>query len=269
MAENRRKPKNANVEPEAGGRQFVIALARGLRVLQAYSVGDDVLTNLELAKRTGLPKPTISRLTHTLSRLGYLAQDTNVAGYRLQPHILTLGYPVLARLGARQIIRPMLQEIATAEGVTAAIATRDGLHMIFVERLRAPSIAALEQDVGTRVPIATTAIGRAYLAAMPQAARTSLLEEIRISGLPEWWPQIRAGVEREMARFEHKAYCFGGDWNAELNGVAVPLALSNQLLVSIACHGPRVRLSETRLEAIGARLKSIVHGLEKMPLGEL
>lgn len=252
-----------------GDRQFVTALARGLQVLQAYSVGDDRLTNVELAKRTGLPKPTISRLTHTLARLGYLAPDPSGTGYRLEPHILTLGYPVLTQIGVRQVIRPMLQEIATGEGVTAAIAVRDGLHMIFVERLRSPAYTALEQDVGTRIPIASTAIGRAYLAGLPEAERASLLDEIRASGLPEWWPQISAGVEREMLRFESQAYCIGGDWNPEMSGVGVPLLLPNARLVSIACQGPRSRLTEERLHIIGERLKSIIGHLEKMPVHDL
>ena len=253
----------------AGDRQFVIALARGLRVLQVFSVGDDALTNTELSRRTGLPKPTISRLSHTLSRLGYLAQDTAGGGYRLQPHILTLGYPVLAGLGVRQIIRPMLQAIASDEGVTVAIGARDGVHMIFVERLRAPSVEVLEQDIGTRLPIATTAIGRAYLAGLPPSARAELLEEIRTSGLPEWWPRMREDLERELARFGEKAYCFGGGWNSELTGVAIALELPNKQLVSIACHGARARLSDERLDAIGERLKAIVAGLDKMPVREL
>lgn len=269
MAVGSHQRDSTEVAPEASDRQFVIALARGLRVLQAFSVGDDVLTNVELSRRTGLPKPTISRLSHTLSRLGYIAPDPNGAGYRLQPHILTLGYPVLAGLGVRQIIRPVLQVIATEEGVTAAIAARDGVHMIFVERLRAPSVAVLDQDIGTRVPIATTAIGRAYLAGLPNSMRAEILDEIRISGLPEWWPQMREDVQREMARFEEKAYCFGGGWNPELTGVAVPISLPNKQHISVACHGPRARLSDERLDAIGERLKSIVRGLEKMPVSDL
>lgn len=249
-------------------RQFVVALARGLRLLQAFSAGDDRLSHTELARRTKLPKPTVSRLTHTLSRLGYLSPDPGGEGYRLHPHILTLGYPVLARLGARQVIRPLLQAIVTEEGITAAIAMRDGTHMIFVERLRAPSITAFQQDVGTRVPIATTAIGRAYLAGLPPSDRDSLLEELRVSGLPEWWPQMHEAIEREMTRFAETGYCFGGDWIPEVTGVGVPLPLSNDLL-AISCGGPRQRLSEERLNAIGERLKSVAQQLQKMPISEV
>lgn len=269
MATRQLRPIAKETPPSIADRQFVIALARGLRVLQAYSVGDDRLTNAELARRTGLPRPTISRLTYTLSKLGFLSPHPDGDGYRLEPHILTLGYPVLAGLDVRQIARPMLQAIANEEGVTAHIAMRDGVHMIFVERIRPPSVAALQQDIGTRVPIGTTAIGRAYLAALPASERASLLEEIRVGGLPEWWPQTKAAVEREVARYGERGYCMGGDWNPDVNGVAVPLALPGGLRLAMGCGGARTRLPDDRLDAIGERLKSIVRDLQKMPVGGL
>ena len=52
-------------------RQFITALARGLELLRCFTPKHQHLGNQELAQLTGLPKPTITRLTHTLSRLGY------------------------------------------------------------------------------------------------------------------------------------------------------------------------------------------------------
>src|SRR3984957_16150095 len=81
-----RRPRTATkneVADDAGGRLFVPALARGLEVLSAFRAGDRALGNLELAKRTELPKPTISRITHTLTQLGYLAYDTRLGTYEL------------------------------------------------------------------------------------------------------------------------------------------------------------------------------------------
>ncbi|MFX4601082.1 helix-turn-helix domain-containing protein, partial [Acinetobacter baumannii] len=57
--------------------RFVTALARGLELLRAFRRNESMLGNLELAQRTGLPKPTVSRLTYTLAKLGYLAYDQN------------------------------------------------------------------------------------------------------------------------------------------------------------------------------------------------
>src|SRR4030095_6610333 len=52
-----------------GDRQFVTALARGLYLLRAFRSAEDRLSNQELAQLCSLPKSTVSRLTHTLTKL--------------------------------------------------------------------------------------------------------------------------------------------------------------------------------------------------------
>jgi DNA-binding transcriptional ArsR family regulator len=83
-------------EDESHDRQFVNALARGLEILRCFRPGEIYLTNTELAKRTGLPKPTISRLTHTLTRLGYLEYSEDQGRYQLGSGVLALGYSLLS-----------------------------------------------------------------------------------------------------------------------------------------------------------------------------
>lgn len=242
-------------------RQFVIALARGLSVLQTFAPGDDRLTNAEIAGRVRLPKATITRLTYTLCKLGYLARDASGAGYRLDPHILTLGFPVLARLGVRQLARPMMQALSQDEGLTVSMGMRDGLHMIYIDRVRSSAPVVLEQDVGTRIPIATTALGRAYLAGLPAAERSALLAELRASVLSGGWSAVKKGVDRELERHRAKGYCFGGAWNPEVTGVAVPLDLPGRTLLALSCAGARADLTEARLATIGERLKRLVRRL--------
>ena len=116
----------------------------------------------------------------------------------------------------------------------------------------------LQQDIGTRIPIATTALGRGYLAGLPEPERKALLEELRASRAAKDWPAIRKGVEREMERHRSKGYCFGGDWDAALTGVALPLILPGRTVLSLSCAGARAQLPETRLAGIGARLKDLV-----------
>ncbi|MDL2425343.1 helix-turn-helix domain-containing protein, partial [Pseudomonas sp. BAgro211] len=53
-------------------RKYVEALARGLDVLRAFTHGSVVLGNQEISRITGLPKATVSRMTYTLTQLGYL-----------------------------------------------------------------------------------------------------------------------------------------------------------------------------------------------------
>jgi DNA-binding IclR family transcriptional regulator len=69
----------------ATDRSFVVALSRGLDVLRAFRPNDGLLGNQEIAARTNLPKPTISRLTYTLTKLGYLTPVPRFDKYQLAP----------------------------------------------------------------------------------------------------------------------------------------------------------------------------------------
>src|ERR1700712_1336589 len=96
----------------ATDRSFVVALSRGLDVLRAFQPNDGLLGNQEIAARTRLPKPTVSRLTYTLTKLGYLSQVSRFEKYQLAPPAMSLGYAALANLGIRHIAQPHLYQLA-------------------------------------------------------------------------------------------------------------------------------------------------------------
>src|SRR5690242_20913069 len=103
----------------ATDRSFVVALSRGLDVLRAFRPNDGLLGNQEIAARTGLPKPTVSRLTYTLTKLGYLVHSERLGKYRLGTPVLSLGYAVLGAAGIHQAARPLMQ--ALADSIDASV----------------------------------------------------------------------------------------------------------------------------------------------------
>ena len=90
----------------ATDRSFVVALSRGLDVLRAFRPNDGLLGNQEIAARTNLPKPTVSRLTYTLTKLGYLTPVPRFEKYQLAPSAMSLGYAALTNLGVRHLSEP-------------------------------------------------------------------------------------------------------------------------------------------------------------------
>ena len=126
-------------KPTKEDRHFVTALARGLQVLACFRSGDSQLGNQELAERCGLPKSTVSRLTMTLTRLGYLIQTPDTGRYRLGMATLSLGSAMLSRLDLRQVARPLMQELAAFSGASVSLGARDRLSMIYIEHCRGPA----------------------------------------------------------------------------------------------------------------------------------
>lgn len=245
-------------------RHFVTALARGLQVLASFRGGDTLLGNQELAERCQLPKSTVSRLTGTLTRLGYLIQAPDSGRYRLGFATLSLGSAMLSRLDLRQLARPLMAELAAATGASVSLGTRDRFSMIYVEHCRAPSALTLSMDVGSRIPLATSAIGRAYLAVAGDAERREVMAAVQEHDEAAW-PAVRAGIERAVE--DHRQLgitCSFGDWQKDVNGIARAFDPGGGLpAMAVNCGGPASSLGrDFLLNEVRPRLIELTQRLE-------
>ena len=106
-------------------RHFVTALARGLDVLSAFRPGETWLANHEIAERCRLPRSTVTRLTYTLTKLGYLQHMPELGRYRLGTATIALSSAALGGLDVRAIARPVLRAVAEAANASVGLGVRD------------------------------------------------------------------------------------------------------------------------------------------------
>ena len=250
-------------EATDGDRRFVTALARGLDVLRAFRSGDSELGNQDFAERTGLPKPTISRLTYTLSKLGYLAYNQQTGRYRLDAPVMALGYSYLADLGPRRRARPLMQALADHAGLPVALGARDRLSMIYLECCRSENLITLAIEVGAHIKLATSAMGRAFIAGLPEPERKALLAEIAAREGANW-PKIEDGVLEALESYRQHGFCLSlGAWKSDVNTVGVPYApRDGSPVLAFNCGGPSFLVDRARLmEDVGPRLVDLARRL--------
>jgi DNA-binding IclR family transcriptional regulator len=239
-------------------RKFVTALSRGLGVLRCFGPRDRWLANQEIAKRTGLAKPTVSRLAYTLTRLGYLRYSDRLNKYSLGNAAISLGFAALGQLDIRRVARPLMQELSGYTKASVHLAVNDRLSMQVVDTYW--HSAAFVVDIGSRIPIATTSIGRAYVCALPPAERKAVLDAIR-EARPAEWTTNRKRFDQAFRDYAELGFCFGlGDWRREVNAVAAPLLLPDGSgPVVIGCSGAAFQLDPDLLRRdIGPRLLALV-----------
>jgi len=256
--------KTVSMEKEP---QVIAALARGLSVLRCFRQGDRFLGNQEIAERTGLPKATISRLTSTLTTLGYLNHSKRFKQYSLGTAVLSLGYSMLGNMDILKSARPLMQELADNAEASVSLAARDDLHMVYLENCVArANMITLRIDVGARTRIANTAMGRALLCGLPEEERMELIAQIREATPKGEWAQIKAGIDQGIVDYREKGFCFSlGDWRENVNSIAVPLIQADNSVLAINCGGPAWQLSAEKLEhEIGPRLVEISQRLETL-----
>jgi DNA-binding IclR family transcriptional regulator len=242
----------------------VTALARGLEVLACFRSGDTLLGNGDLAERCRLPKSTVSRLSQTLARLGYLRYVDDVAKYRLGGSTLALGSAMLSGMAIRQMARPMMQEVADFSQAVVALGIRVGLGVIYIEVCRHSAAVTLSLDVGSWVPLATTAIGRACLAVASDDERRDTFAELR-AGDPGSWPRRRRTLEAGIEQYR-KLGCASsfGEWQPDVAGIAIGFRPGGGLpVMALNCGGLSFSLSRAfLLGEVRPRLSSVVRRLE-------
>ena len=248
---------------------FVTALARGLELLRCYGDAAEYLGNAELAKRTGIPRPTVSRLTSTLTQLGYLIYVPQLERYRLGPRVLDLGYRYLASEGVSNIGRPFMQELADATDCFIALGVAEGTQMTYTQTCQGPGPLIMRMGTGSRVPMAHTAIGRAFLAGLSEEQRRPYCELIQRED-PSEWPHVERALERAYREYERFGFCVAeSEWTRDISGVGVPLVLENgHRVVAFNCSGSSLRLSYPVLtENLGPRLRDMVAQVRELVEG--
>jgi len=248
----------------AQDRNFVTALARGMELLRAFGPQDDYLGNAELARRTGLPRPTVSRLTYTLATLGYLTYVESLEKYRLGQGAMVLGHRYLSGAGIREIAQPLMQSLAFATDCTVALAMPDRHAMVYLESCQPRGALVMRLTPGARLPKATSAIGRAWLAGLDAGHREAAMAELERHYGPRW-PAIRVKVERALRDHARRGFCLAhAEWDRTVSGAAAPLRLAGSSeVLALNIGGAAARLSPEILEGnLGPRIRELADTLQ-------
>lgn len=236
---------------------FITALARGLEVLRCFRPGVAALGNLDLARLTGLPKPTISRITYTLTELGYLRYHPDTGKYSPGYGVLALGFGLLAGLEVRELAKASMTDLARETGGAVALGAFDGDAMTYVEAIHGSSALYLRLPVGYRASL-DSAMGRAYLASLPAAACADVLERLGPAA------PAPAAIERARVELRDTGCCFAiGEWQSGINAVAVPfVSVTGEGVFVMSCGGPEGLLPEAGLRThVAQALRAAIAGL--------
>ncbi len=219
--------------------QFVTALARGLSILRCFERDERYLGNQDIASRTDLPKPTVSRLTFTLASLGYLDYSASLEKYSLGVGVLALGRAFKNSNDIVAVSHPLMEELAQYTKAAVMLATNDDSQMVLLDICQGDPTFHLQLETGSPIPHSSTALGRAYLAVRPIEAFERYLKSLQKGCPPSKWPKIKAGIVRAREDCEQYGFCFSlGDWNRDVFAVGVPIISADRSRIfAFNCSG--------------------------------
>ena len=234
-------------ERERGGQAMVVPLARSLSILAAFTPQTPWLCNQELVLETGIPAPSVSRMLRSLVALGYAA---------------------IAHSNVQRVARLEMQSFADASESYVVLGARDRLDVIVLETCASkPATLDLNLSAGTRLRIASSPMGWAMLAALPELERFYLLGNVERKTEREW-PLLRRRITEGISQVHNTGYCMSlGEWEPELAIVAAPLVIADRTPLVLACIGRSARMGRARIEReLGPRLVAAAQSLQQQAL---
>jgi DNA-binding IclR family transcriptional regulator len=254
--------KKLGVDVAGETREEVSALARGLALLRTVADSSVPLSNRELAERSGIPKATVSRLTATLQAAGLLRQSPDER-FAIGPGALYLGNAYLRGFDFRQQARLHLAELAEAAGANVHLGVPDGLDMLIIDTVRPRTALILSRmDVGLRMAIATSAMGRAYLASLPPEPRAALREQLMTA--PGADAALAQRLDEAVDEHQRLGFCTSfGEWHPDIHALGFSLRGPHGELYGVSVGGPAFMLPQQAMrEKVGPLLLEAVRAIQ-------
>jgi DNA-binding IclR family transcriptional regulator len=207
----------------AGEGDVIQVVSRAFDVLRCFEGHEARLGNLEISSRCGLPRSTVSRLTHTLTRMGQLVYLPRDQKYRIGPSAVAMSTSMMKGLQLRNLIRLRLQDVADQLPGTVGFVIPDRYQLVYLEFARAANALGLHEGTGSRISMTSTAAGFAYTAALDTEIGDALIAEMERE-IPGNAGVLKSRIEINRHQLREHGYVVGcGTWSPHINGCAVPV----------------------------------------------
>jgi IclR family pca regulon transcriptional regulator len=164
-----------------GHPDFVLSLARGLKLIEAFEGHTAGLSAAELSRKTGLSRAAVRRFLITLEFLGYVEDDGRV--YRLKSRLLRLGFSYLSSSSLATLAQPILENLSERVHESCSVGVLEDDQMVYVARATVKRVMSAGLSVGSRLPAFCTSMGRVLVAGLSEQELSAFLDRVELTPL--------------------------------------------------------------------------------------
>ena len=229
-----------------GDPDFVLSLARGLRVIEAFEGHTAGRSVADVARLTGLSRAAVRRSLKTLQVLGYAESSGPI--YRLTTRVLRLGFSYLSSASLPTLAQPLLERITEAVHESSSLSVLEGDEIVYIARSASKRIMAVGLSVGSRLPAFCTSMGRVLLAAMSEEQFGAYLKSAQVRALTPKTITDKRLLREIVARIRTEGFAVTDEeLELGLRSIAVPVRARNGRVVAamnVGVHAARVPSAE-------------------------
>jgi len=245
-----------NVEGRSPTGQVAV-LHKALDLLECLAAAP--LTAADISDRIGVAKPTVYRLLSTLQSRGFVAKEQDGSRYMLGDAVRALVTGSASPADLISLTRPFTTKLAGNYGETVNVAVKSGDQILYVDVLQSGHRLRTEIPAGGRDHLHSTALGKAILAELPEGEARAILTTIHLVPVTRNTVTAIPALLRQLTAIRGAGYAVDDEEN-EIGSVCIAAAIrgpDGRPLGAISISGPRWRIDDELVKAIGAELVTI------------
>lgn len=242
------------IEAEPGG---VRVLHKTLDILETIKSRDSGFKLADLARTVELPKATVYRILTTLEGRGYLDRAAD-GSYRMARKLFELQRSESEEQILNRVAQPIMDRVVDATKETVNLGILDAGEVVVINTVESPQAVRMSSKIGNRRHLHTTALGKIFLAGLPEK---EFLRLIKMKGLPRLTEHTltnQAAVIAEINRVRKQGWSIDNQEN-EIEGrcIGAPIHASDgRVLAALSISGPVFRMDMARAKSLVPQLKA-------------
>lgn len=184
----------------------VQSVERALLLVDLLAQENREMALTEISKRIGWPKSTVHGLLTTLRDFGYIDQSPATGHYRLGVRLFELGNVVARGWDIRSIAMPAMQRLNNLLGEMVQLAMEDKGEVLYLEKLDSNHIMRIVSEIGARLPMYCSGLGKMLLAYKTPAEVNWILSRHGMRAMTSRTITSRAELEKELAKIRRQGY---------------------------------------------------------------
>ncbi|UOF92450.1 IclR family transcriptional regulator [Fodinisporobacter ferrooxydans] len=244
---------------------IIQAVDRALQILDLFDEYETELKITDISERMQLHKSTIHSLLKTLQVRGYIEQNPENGKYKLGLKLFERGNLVINGLDLRTTARKHLMELSFKTGQTVHLVILDGKEGVYIDKVEGSSGIIAYSRIGRRVPIHSSAVGKALVAFSPAADIERILDGYVFGKRTENTILNREDFLRELEQVRRQEYAIDDQENEPgVRCVAVPIRnYSGQAVAAISISTPISGLDDEQFDQLLALLQETAQQISR------
>jgi IclR family transcriptional regulator, KDG regulon repressor len=248
--------------PNEGGvimtERLIQSIERAADVLELFLTTSPELSVKDISEKLQLSKSTVHGIIKTLEHRGYLQQNPDDLKYKLGIKLFTLGNFFGKHLDIGNIARPIIRDLVNELNETVHLVTLQRDEVIYIEKVDGPRALTIYSHTGKRAPVHCTGVGKAILAHLSEKEADRLLSTASLDAFTGYTMTDINEIKKQFVSIRETGYAVD-DEEIELGLKCIAAPIFNHqgnVIASISCAAPKVRLNEEKLPKVIAGIKS-------------